>query len=417
MFIMFRANNYTSFKDDVIIDLRKGSYREHLNHIINGETHDVLKSLAIYGPNASGKSNLISAIATFDEIVRGNFFDDEKDKLANKKIGTRLKPFLLSDNSDETIEFEMIFYNKYLYQYGFSIKNGEILTEWLEVNEELVFDREKKNLKFGKHYKNLLEEFSKNRTDRLYISVLDYFISEEPLKDIFENFKLFFIDKLNLYSELIIETTIKGLNLGVGPSKKLKEDEDFRKKVLEYIQKVDLGIDNIIIEEEMVTDTENNEQRKTDILKTVHNIYDENDKVVDSKKFKLSYESSGTLRFLSFIQQVLEIMESGGIFIVDEMSSRLHPVLTKFIVDTFVSKDNKKGQLIFVTHDISLMNKDQFRRDEIGLVDKNKKGESSFYTLYDLEVRSDASFDKDYFKGKYGAIPIINSYNILEKEC
>ena len=417
MLIMFRAKNYTSFKDDVVIDLRKGSYREHPNHIIHGKTHEVLKSLAIYGANASGKSNLIRAIATFDEIVRSNFFDDEKDDIPNKKVNTRLKPFLLSKESDEKIEFEIVFYNEYLFQYGFSIQKGVILNEWLEVDESLVFNREKTSLKYGSKYEDQLREFSKYREDRLYISVLDYFISEDPLKKIIKSFRSFFINQLNLYSELIIESTIKGLNIGLRYSNRLIEDDEFRKKVVTYVQKVDLGIDDIIIEEEMIKTSDTNEMEKIPVLKTLHNIYDEKNKVVDTKKFELSYESSGTLRFISFIQQILEIIETGGVFIVDELSSRLHPILTKFIVELFTSSDNKKGQLIFVTHDVSLMNKDQFRRDEIGLVDKNEKGESKFYTLYDLEVRKDASYDKDYFRGKYGAIPIVDSYNIFNEEC
>jgi len=410
---MFRAKNYTSFKDDVVIDLRKGSYREHPNHIIHGKTHEVLKSLAIYGANASGKSNLIRAIATFDEIVRSNFFDDEKDDIPNKKVNTRLKPFLLSKESGEKIEFEIVFYNEYLFQYGFSIQKGVILNEWLEVDESLVFNREKTSLKYGSKYEDQLREFSKYREDRLYISVLDYFISEDPLKKIIKSFRSFFINQLNLYSELIIESTIKGLNIELRYSNRLIEDDEFRKKVVNYVQKVDLGIDDIIIEEEMIKTSDTNEMEKIPVLKTLHNIYDEKNKVVDTKKFELSYESSGTLRFISFIQQILEIIETGGVFIVDELSSRLHPILTKFIVELFTSSDNKKGQLIFVTHDVSLMNKDQFRRDEIGLVDKNEKGESKFYTLYDLEVRKDASYNKDYFRGKYGAIPIVDSYNIL----
>ena len=413
MLIMFRAKNYTSFKDDVVIDLRKGSYREHPNHIIHGKTHEVLKSLAIYGANASGKSNLIRAIATFDEIVRSNFFDDEKDDIPNKKVNTRLKPFLLSKESGEKIEFEIVFYNEYLFQYGFSIQKGVILNEWLEVDESLVFNREKTSLKYGSKYEDQLREFSKYREDRLYISVLDYFISEDPLKKIIKSFRSFFINQLNLYSELIIESTIKGLNIELRYSNRLIEDDEFRKKVVNYVQKVDLGIDDIIIEEEMIKTSDTNEMEKIPVLKTLHNIYDEKNKVVDTKKFELSYESSGTLRFISFIQQILEIIETGGVFIVDELSSRLHPILTKFIVELFTSSDNKKGQLIFVTHDVSLMNKDQFRRDEIGLVDKNEKGESKFYTLYDLEVRKDASYNKDYFRGKYGAIPIVDSYNIL----
>ena len=417
MLIMFRAKNYTSFKDDVVIDLRKGSYREHPNHILHGKTHEVLKSLAIYGANASGKSNLISAIATFDEIVRSNFFDDEKEDIPNKKVNTRLKPFLLSKESGEKIEFEIVFYNEYLFQYGFSIQKGVILNEWLEVDESLVFNREKTSLKYGSKYEDQLREFSKYREDRLYISVLDYFISEDPLKKIIKSFRSFFINQLNLYSELIIESTIKGLNIELRYSNRLIEDDEFRKKVVTYVQKVDLGIDDIIIEEEMIKTSDTNEMEKIPVLKTLHNIYDEKNKVVDTKKFELSYESSGTLRFISFIQQILEIIETGGVFIVDELSSRLHPILTKFIVELFTSSDNKKGQLIFVTHDVSLMNKDQFRRDEIGLVDKNEKGESKFYTLYDLEVRKDASYNKDYFRGKYGAIPIVDSYNIFNEEC
>lgn len=342
----------------------------------------------------------------------------DKSKMFFKWIKQLQNDFIGSVNeSDEKIEFEIVFYNEFLFQYGFSIQKGVILNEWLEVDEALVFNREKTNLKYGSMYEDQLREFSKYREDRLYIGVLDYFISEDPLKKIIKSFRSFFINQLNLYSELIIESTIKGLNIGLRYSNPLIEDDEFRKKVVTYVQKVDLGIDDIIIEEEMIKTSDTNEMKKIPVLKTVHNIYDEKNKVVDTKKFELSYESSGTLRFLSFIQQVLEIIEAGGVFIVDELSSRLHPILTKFIVELFTSSDNKKGQLVFVTHDVSLMNKDQFRRDEIGLVDKNEKGESKFYTLYDLEVRKDASYDKDYFRGKYGAIPIVDSYNIFNEEC
>lgn len=97
---------------------------------------------------------------------------------------------------------------------------------------------------------------------------------------------------------------------------------------------------------------------------------------------------------------------------MDEMSARLHPILTKFIVDLFQGKMNKEAQLIFTTHDISLMNRKQFRRDEIAFVEKNKKGESILYTLADIKARSDASFAKDYMAGKYGAIPVLSDNDI-----
>ena len=110
------------------------------------------------------------------------------------------------------------------------------------------------------------------------------------------------------------------------------------------------------------------------------------------------------------------MIDKGGVFIVDEMSARLHPLLTKLIVDIFQASSNTKAQLIFTTHDISLLNNNQFRRDEVVFVDKNEHGESSLYALSDLKVREDATFSKDYLQGKYGAIPIFNYDELLGGE-
>lgn len=141
-------------------------------------------------------------------------------------------------------------------------------------------------------------------------------------------------------------------------------------------------------------------------------MYNDAGEVVREEKFELNMESSGTNRYFSLIQYILNVIEDGGVFIVDEMSARLHPILTKFIVDLFQGKMNKEAQLIFTTHDISLMNRKQFRRDEIAFVEKNKKGESTLYTLADIKARSDASFAKDYMAGKYGAIPVLSDNDI-----
>jgi len=98
------------------------------------------------------------------------------------------------------------------------------------------------------------------------------------------------------------------------------------------------------------------------------------------------------------------------------MSARLHPLLTKLIVDIFQASNNKNAQLIFTTHDVSLLNSSQFRRDEIVFVDKNEKGESTLYALSDLKVREDATFSKEYLQGKYGAIPIFNYDELIGGE-
>ena len=229
------------------------------------------------------------------------------------------------------------------------------------------------------------------------------------VKSIVDEFKTYLKHKFNVHFELILEGSVKGLVSGVSFSKRIVEDEDYRRTVEKFIKVADVGIVGLSIEENK------NEKMKESHpyeVKTIHNVYNDAGEVIRKEKFELNMESSGTNRYFSFIQYILNIIEEGGVFIVDEMSARLHPILTKFIVDLFQGKMNKEAQLIFTTHDISLMNRKQFRRDEIAFVEKNEKGESSLYTLADIKARSDASFAKDYMAGKYGAIPVLSDDDI-----
>lgn len=416
---MFRTKNFSSFKEDVILDLRKTSIKQHPDHVFTCGNFELLKTSAIYGANASGKSNLIRAIWAFKYFMMDQFFDKKNDNnFENEKNSRHIKmdPFLLSKPLDTAVEFEIIFYNdNYLFQYGYVTNNNIIDEEWLSVNDDIVFDRSKGNkITFGDKYEDILKEYIKLREDRLYLAILDYFIVDDTIRSILDSFKDYFNIKFNVFFELFIESSIKGVVSVIGNSDKLIENECFRQKVLDYIKKIDVGISDFYIEDEDVDNIKGEDKKP--VLKTVHNVYDESGNIVDKKYFSLSQESSGTLRFLSFIQDILSMMEIGGVFIIDELSARLHPLLSKFIIDMFQSSINKNNaQLIFTTHDVSLMNKEQFRRDELLLIDKNEKGISTLYTLFDLGVKQDASFDKDYFKGKYGAIPIVD-YS-LERNC
>ena len=424
MLIMFRAKNFASFKDDVILDLRRTTYREHPNHTFKCGEFELLKTIAIFGANASGKSNLISALSSFEEFMFSQFFTGKADDdfINESEIDIRritIKPFLLLESTDKEIEFEIVFsHNDYLFQYGYSIEDSKICTEWLLINNEEVFERKKGSLEvvFGDKYIDILKEYNKLREDRLYLAILDYFAANNEIREIIDSFKEYFELKFNVYFELILETTIKGSTGVLGLRKEFVENENFREKVSEYVRKIDVGIKEIIIEDEIRVNKRTGEEKKTPVPKAIHNIYDAKGNVVGEKLFDLKYESSGTLRFISFIQEILKIMDNGGVFIVDELSSRLHPLLTKFLVELFQSDLNiKNSQLIFTTHDVSIMNKDQFRRDEVALIDKNEMGVSSLYTLADLGVRQDATFNKDYFRGKYGAIPIVEY--LLDSKC
>lgn len=416
MLVMFRFRNFASFKNEVVLDLRAVSYKEMKDHIINTGRNKIVKTLSIFGKNASGKSNLISALFFFESFVINQFFEDGQEAVDRAGLMPNIRRTLykLTDSVDPTSEYEIIFSHKGItFQYGFMLEDRDgqspiIKEEWLSVDDQLIFDRNAETIEFGRKYKKEIEKLRKLREDRLYISTLDYF-ADGDVKILVDYIKEYLKNSFNVYFELIMESSVKGFTSSTTFSKRFCEDEEYRNIVETFVKDIDVGITRIVVQ---VNEAASEKKTPGYTIKTAHNIYDENGSVIGEELFDLRMESSGTIRYFSFIQSILTMLEKGGAFIVDEFSARLHPILTKFIIDLFQNKKNTKAQLIFTTHDISLMNRDQFRRDEIALIEKNFKGESYIYTLADIKTRSDASFAKDYMNGKYGAIPVIDENSL-----
>ena len=421
MLLMFKVKNYTSFKNESILDMRATAYVQHPNHVIHvNDKLGLLKATALYGANASGKSNFISAMFFFRQYIFSQFInkkENEDFEINDSAVKTKLEPFGLLNDVNDASEFDIIFlHNDRQIQYGFECTPKEVLNEWLFIDDKKVFERTGVELSFGNKYQKLLGAYKKLPAERLYIAVLEYFLDEEGRKQVLDDFISFFNEDYNVFTEILFESTVKGLAGMIGLSKKLVSDIEYRKKVERYLRLIDVGIKRLDVQTELIFDEQTGRKRKEDVVRTVHNIYDEDGNAVGEKLFDLRQESTGTLRFLAYIQNIIEMIADGGVFIVDEMSARLHPLLTKLIVDIFCSSQNQKAQLIFTTHDISLLNNNQFRRDEVVFVDKNERGESSLYALSDLRVREDATFHKDYLQGKYGAIPIFNYDDIMGGE-
>lgn len=418
MLLMFKVKNYTSFKNEAILDMRATAYVQYPTHVMQvNDKLGLLKTTALYGANASGKSNLISAMFFFEQYIFSQFINkNENQDFESNKIGVKMKlePFSLSNETNDASEFDIIFlHNNKQIQYGFECTSKEVLTEWLYINDKKVFERTGIELSFGSKYQKMLGAYKKLPAERLYIAVLEYFLDEEGKKVILDDFISFFNKEYNVFTEILFESTVKGLAGMVGLSKKLVSNKGYRNKVEQYLRLVDVGIKRLDVQTETIFDERTGKKKKEKVIRTVHDIYDETGNVVGEKLFDLHQESTGTLRFLAYIQNAIEMISKGGVFIVDEMSARLHPLLTKLIVDIFCSSQNTKAQLIFTTHDISLLNNNQFRRDEVVFIDKNERGESSLYALSDLKVREDATFNKDYLQGKYGAIPIFHYDDIM----
>lgn len=414
MLIMFRVKNFMSFKDEVVLDFRKTSLREHAHHTfkLNQEV-ELLKSIAIYGANASGKSNLMYALSAFIETMQKQFFDHEDEDNSNQKTVFSYQPFSFSNKINPIMEFEIAFgYQDVIYQYALSVdQDRKVHYERLDVNYVMLFERSE-TIKFHSDYDETLSVFSKVRKDRTLLAMLDFYALDEQIKNHIDAIKTYFNDYMKVHLEVYFESSIKGFFSAFRiHDKAISQNPELMKKVSEFTEKIDVGIEGLELQKIERKNAKTKEVEESYEIKVKHAVFDETGKKAKTISLSLDQESRGTVRFISFIRRIVDILESGGVYIVDEISSSFHPLLTKFIVDLFHSNLNRhNAQLIFTTHETTLMNKEQFRRDQIYLIEKNHYGASSLFSLADLKVRSDATFGSDYFKGKYGAIPVVQSW-------
>ena len=429
MLLQFSIKNFRTFKEKASLSLVASNYDKDTREIdnINQDVKfnlRILKSAVVYGANASGKSKFFEALIFMKHFVISSSRDSQKGDKIN------VEPFKLNSESEKSpTEFEIIFTHKnVMYRYGFETDKKKIVSEWLyykpKTKEIELFYRD--GNKFETHDRN----FSKGNTvikeglvrdNALLVSVAAQFNDSTSITviDWFEN--------LNIISGLE-EREFKNNTIGKIKNKKEKD------KILEFLKAADLGIQNIQYEEFSFDNVPDELKEKLTELKeqmndidpemfsdvsTIHNSYDSNRKNVGSVKFSVSRdESNGTKKFLYLSGTIIDVLENGGILIGDELDSKLHPNLVCKIVSLFNSRElNKKNaQLIFNTHDTNLLSSGLFRRDQIWFTDKNKFGEGKLYSLADFksgEVRKTESFEENYIRGKYGAVPFLGFFDNL----
>lgn len=419
MLELFKVRNFMSFREESYLDMRATILKQHPKHIIETKEsfsdakNGLLKTVAIYGANASGKSNLISALYSMRMFILSQIYDNSH----TDNDPFKLEPFSLCSKNGTT-EFEIVFrFKGRRYQYGFEIMipdsddekaTQKIVSEWYYIDENKVFERNYNDVKFGTQYESALKDYKKIPSERIYISVLDYFLDDSK-KGIVSDLITYLRKHFYVFSVPIIDFPVKRMGAFSSISRRLIEDEKYRERVVSYLRQIDAGINDLVVIDDNDFNSENGEIEEHKVIKSVHAMFTDDGNLDGSTELGLFKESSGTLRFLAYIQRIIEIQESGGIFIVDELSDNLHPLLTKFIIDIFQSEENQSAQLVFSTHDVFQLTKEQFRRDEVVFVDKNEKGESTTFSLAQLKVREDSTFNKDYISGKYGAIPIFRA--------
>lgn len=423
MLIEFSVGNYLSFKEKVTFsmvatDLGTNTRLDENNVFQVDDELSLLKSAAIYGANASGKSNLIKAVGFMRWFV------------LNSSSHTQITDLIDVDEfklSTETVNkpsfFEIVFLlDKKIYRYGFELDKKQVISEWFFYTpgkkEYKYFDRKKQEFNILKRFfeGELLE--SKTRPNALFLSVVAQFngkISEQIL---------FWFQSLGI---------LLGIReyLNNSYTLQLLDNKQYRKDILKLIRKLDLSINDIKTQETRVpleyipkeileelskkVGAKAPELMSVDI-KTIHNQYDSEGKIFSTEEFDMDEnESEGTKKLFALAGPILNTLREGRVLLIDELDARLHPLITKTLIELFNSKDTnaKNAQLIFMTHDTNLLNKKLFRRDQIWFAEKNKYEATDLYSLVEYDISDDTSFENDYIKGKYGAIPYIGNLKDL----
>jgi AAA15 family ATPase/GTPase len=347
------------------------------------------RTCALFGANASGKSNLIKALSFFKWFT----MNSSKDVQAGEKIP--VSSFALSTASvAEPSLFEIvILIGEDTYRYGFEASAEKVHREWLYVKagkkrskEVELFYREENKYELHPRFSIGKELTDKNmvRDNALLLSLAGQF--NEPHSGAVMKW---LADTIIISGDSENEVWAMAL--------KAMESPTTRKKMVDFSRYADLGIDDITLSDSGVL--------------TSHTQYDDEGKEAATVTFSMTdSESEGTVKYFSLAYPILDALENGKRLIVDEFGAKLHTLLLERIVSLFNTKsgNSRNAQLLVTLHDTNLLSSNLLRRDQIWFTQKNGRGESCLYPLSDYRVRSDASYEKDYLLGKYGATPIID---------
>ncbi|MCC3542941.1 MAG: ATP-binding protein [Microcoleus sp. PH2017_22_RUC_O_B] len=374
MLIGFSAGNYKSFKETVTLSMVASSITEEdkeldeNNVFVIDRKLKLLKSAAIYGANASGKSNLVAAISFMKWFV----LNSSKETQVSEAID--IEAFRLSTETEkEPSFFEIVFLLEGKnFRYGFEVNAEQVVSEWLfqtdDRAEKMLFERDFDNF--------ILDDFpegqgisDKTRSNALFISVVAQFNGKLSGKIL-----LWFSKTLQLISGLqdrqYRKETLESF-----------ENDRHRHDIIEFIKKLDLGIADIEITNQPVFIISNNtalygnsygslypisESKPT--VKTVHRKYDADGKQTAIEIFDIEkHESEGTNKLFALAGLLLDTLRIGKILFIDELDARLHPLITRELICLFNSNETNphNAQLIFTTHDTNLLSSKTFRKEAL----------------------------------------------------
>lgn len=415
MLIQFSFKNYKSFKDEAILDLSAAKMTEFSDRVVTIGSEKILPVVAIYGANASGKSNVYNAFEYMSEYVVQSFKYGDEENNFKSILPT---PFLLSSETQNAeTSFEVYFTipgdkTERVWNYGFCIGCSGVTEEWLNKkaktarNYSPVFYRDTDSLE--------LKGFTKKNRDNIEIALEKQVLvvslgAKLKIKECKQIRDWFLNNEFADFGDPVTSFFMhKRLPRGFVDDVKVRAD------VVKYFSSFDETIKDFRIEKVMTDDGE--VYRVIAIHKKI-----DSDGIAE---IPLEEESAGTLKMFALYPELHEVLHNGGVYFIDELNARLHPLLVRNFILTFLNPEinTNHAQLIFTTHDTWQLSNQLLRRDEIWFTEKDDKGISTLYSLADFvdedgsHIRKDESYEKNYLLGKYGAIPSLKSIDIFKDD-
>jgi len=416
--LQFTVGNYRSFNSERTFTFVPTAIKDEPKESIASTWKYRFSTVsAVYGANSSGKSNLTDAIAMMSYIVRHSVKLNDNEELA-------YDPFMLSSDNEsgKPSHFEIVYLNNEgkRIRYGFENNSVRIVKEWLFIKagseEHVLFVREDDGIAIDEErFIEGVDREEMTNDNRLFLSLVAQ-VGGPISKEILSFFQL----DCNVISGLD--------NRGYSGFTKhqFKIHDAICDSAMEFFHKLQLGFKTIDIEEKEIDlseiPVEYRPQKRPTRLEVFssHNVYDAEGVVTGNHRFKFGdHESNGTQKIFELAGPIFDTLKCGGILVIDELDAKMHPLISQQIVRLFTSVETNPlhAQLLFTTHDTNLLSSKLLRRDQIWFTEKDRLESSDLYRLSDIvfpdktKPRRDGNLERNYIKGRYGAIPFI-TYNI-----
>lgn len=412
MLIDFTLGNFRSFKDEKTLSFVASSDTSLPNNVIqldNSKKNKLLRSIIIFGPNASGKTNILKGISYLKHLILNSHEFQPGDKIF-------FEPFLLdSEYSLKPSKFEIFFMKKDIkYLYGISLIKDKIIDEYL-----FYYPKGKKALLFNRVNTNKYN-FTQNKREQKIIS------KQTPENMLYlsrsanMNFEKTIQPFLWFKEDLKIITSTSNPELENFTAKMLDDDPSFKEVVVSSLRIADLGIDDITIKIRELSEKDLPQNMPRELKDFVLKSKSESIEIKTKHgevEFDLVDESNGTRRFFSLIGPWADAIRSGKTLLIDELDESLHPFLESFLISILHHENMRRpSQVVFTSHNVNLLDKKIFRRDQIYFTERNPETMSSdLYSLSDFSPRKDLDLRKGYLTGKFGSIPFILKEDIFNR--